>query len=73
MSYHVPDMDHDSEITSKDAGIFHEMMDSEGYCPPNYGKSAWDIFGECIMLAFLVFATPIVVLHIIGWLGRLLN
>ena len=29
MSYHVPDMDHDGKITSKDAGIFHEMMDED--------------------------------------------
>ncbi len=67
MSYHVPDMDHDGEITSKDAGIFHEMMDSEGHCDPNYGKSVWDIFGECGMLALLTLVVPIAALKIIGW------
>ena len=73
MNHYGYDMDFDNEITSKDSGIFHEMMDSEAQSDSNYGKSAWDIFGECIMLAFLVFATPIVVLHIIGWLGGLLH
>lgn len=29
MSHYVPDMDHDGKITSKDAGIFHEMMDED--------------------------------------------
>ena len=37
MSYHVPDMDHDGKITSKDAGIFHEMMDEDA----KHGSSNW--------------------------------
>ena len=73
MNHYGYDMDFDNEITGKDSGIFHEMMANEAQSDSNYGKSAWDILGECIMLAFLVFATPIVVLHIIGWLGGLLH
>lgn len=29
MSHYVSDMDHDGEITSKDAGVFREMMDED--------------------------------------------
>lgn len=73
MNYHGYDMDFDNEITSKDSGIFHEMMDSEVQSDPNCYKSAWDIFGECGLLALLVLAVPLVALHIIGWLGSILH
>ena len=29
MSYYGHDMDHDGEITTKDCGMFHEMMDED--------------------------------------------
>lgn len=73
MNHYGHDMDFDEQITSKDSGIFHEMMDSEKQSDPYYGKSAWDICGECGLLALLVLVGPLVALHIIGWLGGLLH
>ena len=73
MNHYGYDMDFDNEITSKDSGIFHEMMDSEAQSDSNYGKSVLDILGECGLLALLVLVVPLVVLHIIGWLGSILN
>ena len=71
MNCYGHDMDHDGTITTKDSGIFHEMMDSERQSDPYYGKSTWDICGEGAMLAFLVFATPLVILEIGGWLFKI--
>ena len=71
MSHYGHDMDFDGQITSKDSGIFHEMMDSECQSDPYYGKSVWDICGEGVMLAFLVFALPLAVLEIVGWFLRI--
>ena len=68
MNHYGHDMDFDGQITSKDSGIFHEMMDSEKQSDLYYGKSAWDICGECVMLAFLTLAVPIVALQVVGWI-----
>jgi hypothetical protein len=75
MSYnfnHIPDMDHDGKHTLKDSGCFHDMMGHTSH-HSNDTKTTWDIFGECIMLCFLVLAAPILVLNIVGWLGQLLR
>ena len=39
MNHYGYDMDFDNEITSKDSGIFHKMMDNEEQSGPHYGKS----------------------------------
>ena len=67
MNHFGYDMDHDGKITTKDSGVFHEMMDSEAQGDPHYGKSTWDIFGECGMLALLTLVVPIAAFKIIGW------
>ena len=71
MSYYAPDMDHDGNITSKDAGIFHEMMDEDGkgscshryLCENGYSrKQFWTraaIAFVCTMISDLVFGGPL--------------
>ena len=67
MGYYGHDMDRDGKITSKDSALFHEMMDGKKQCDAHYSKSTGDIFGEGVMLLFLVFAGPLAAFQIVGW------
>ena len=64
MTHHAPDMDHDGEITGKDAGIFHEMMDEDARryrsrCPSGKG-SRYKFKESCIrlLIAFVLSVFP---------------
>lgn len=73
MSHYGHDMDHDGKITSKDDAMFHEMVNGSDYRRNDVHKSTRDIIGECMLLMFLVAVTPLVLLHVIGFIGSLLG
>ena len=58
MSYYGHDMDHDGEITTKDCGMFHEMMekDERAYSGQSYftNREPWSVSYLIAKLLFLV-------------------
>lgn len=58
MSYYGYDMDHDGEITSKDCGMFHEMMEEDemAYSGQSYYGSSepWTIYHSITKGLFLL-------------------